>query len=118
MKVRDYPLYEIYEDGTVMGARGLPLKPDVNSTGYLRVSLCKDGRVKRVFIHRLVAEHFLEQREGCVVNHKDGNRKNNHVSNLEWVTMSENVKDGWRRGRDSSRLHLNFREGATTIRKE
>jgi len=109
MNVRDYPLYQILEDGTVIGARGLPLKPDVNSTGYLRVTLCKEGIPRRVFIHRLVAEHFLEQREGCVVNHIDGDRSNNHVSNLEWITMSENVKDGWRRGRDTSLLHLNFR---------
>lgn len=110
MKINGYPNYEVYEDGTVIGARGHPLKPDVNSTGYLRVTLSLNGQIKRVFIHRLVAEHFCDKPEGCsAVNHKDGDRKNNHKDNLEWCTNSYNVKDGWDRGRDSSHLHLNFK---------
>lgn len=109
MKINGYENYEILEDGTVIGARGDPLRPDSNSTGYLRVSLSKGGRVCRTFIHRLVALHFVEgYEEGKVVNHKDGNNKNNHKDNLEWVTPSENVLDGWKRGRDSSHLHMNF----------
>lgn len=110
MEVRDYPNYQVFEDGTVIGARGKVLVQDENSTGYKRVSLCKNGIVKRVFVHRLVAEHFVEgYEEGRVVNHIDGDNQNNHKDNLEWVTPSENVKDGWARGRDSSHLHLNFR---------
>lgn len=112
MKIKDYPEYEILETGIVIGARGKPLKFDKNSTGYLRVTLCKDGIPKRVFVHRLMAEHFVEgYTDGLVVNHKDGNHQNNHKDNLEWVTPSYNVKDGWRRGRDTSNLHLNFRKG-------
>ncbi len=110
MKIKDYPAYEIYEDGTVIGARGGVLKQDPNSTGYLRVSLCRNGVVKRVFVHRLVAQHFVEgYEEGRVVNHIDGDNQNNWAYNLEWVTPSENVIDGWKRGRDSSHLHLNFK---------
>lgn len=110
MIVKGYENYQILEDGTVIGARGRPLKPDTNSTGHLRVSLCKNGIVERVFVHRLVAEHYCIKGDGHTsVNHKDGNRQNNHKDNLEWCTNSYNVSDGWLRGRDSSHLHLNFR---------
>lgn len=52
------------------------------------------GTYLRDYIHRLVAEHFISPcpEDGMVVNHKDGDPFNNHVSNLEWVTVSENNK--------------------------
>lgn len=119
--VKGFPNYLIFPDGRIIGARGKWLKTDPNSTGYLRVTLCKNGKTTRRFVHQLVAEHFVEGKgEGLIVHHKDGNHTNNHKDNLEWTTMSENVKDGWERGRDSSHLYLNlpyFREGATTIPK-
>ena len=100
--INNYPEYRIYEDGTVIGARGKELKTDLNSTGYKRVTLCKDGVVKRFFVHRLVAEHFCDNPEALPsVNHKDGNRLNCHKDNLEWCTNSYNVKDGYSRGRVS-----------------
>lgn len=110
MEIKGYPNYQILEDGTVIGARGKELKPDINSVGYKRVSLCKNGKVLRVFVHRLVALHFLEKPEGSgwCVNHIDGDRQNNHYTNLEWVTWSYNVIDGFKRGRKTDHLHLNF----------
>lgn len=56
-----------------------------------RVALYKDGKPKYFLVHRLVAEAFLQKAEGknCV-NHKDGNPKNNNVSNLEWCDHTEN----------------------------
>src|SRR5690606_17912479 len=103
MEILNYPEYKIFEDGTVIGARGKELKQDVNSTGYKRVTLCKLGRTKRVFVHKLVAMHFVDgYRDGLVVNHKDGDNTNNHADNLEWVTPSQNVLDGWLRGREKS----------------
>lgn len=118
MKVKGYENYRVTAGGTVFGARGKVLKQDVNSTGYKRITLCKNGVTKRVFVHRLVAEHYVSNPNNYkYVNHIDGNRANNRSVNLEWCTASYNVKDGWARGRDSSHLHLNFkrREGATTI---
>lgn len=111
MKVKGYENYEVKETGVVIGARGKVLKLDFNSTGYARVTLCKEGVTKRVFVHRLVAETFMPtDNRQFVVNHIDGDHQNNRLDNLEWVTMSYNVKDGWVRGRDSSHLHLNFRK--------
>ena len=108
--VTDYENYCLWSDGVVIGARGSILKEDENSTGYKRITLCKNGITKRVFVHKLVAEHFVEgYLEGMVVNHKDGNHQNNDYRNLEWVTPSENVKDGWKRGRKKDHLVLNFK---------
>nr|DAK76774.1 MAG TPA: homing endonuclease [Bacteriophage sp.] len=66
--------------------------PTDNGNGYLIVGLRKFGKRKNFYVHRLVAEHFLEiEKSRTVVNHKDFNRKNNEVSNLEWCTQKENT---------------------------
>lgn len=69
---------------------------NVNNLGwYFNVVLRKKGikTMKSVKIHRLVAEHFIPNPDGKkYINHKDGNKQNNHVSNLEWCTQAENVK--------------------------
>lgn len=60
--------------------------------GYSNVVLCRDDGQYTRMIHRLVAEHFVDGYfEGAVVNHIDGNTRNNVASNLEWVTTAENV---------------------------
>ena len=59
--------------------------------GYLRVYLYKDGKRKHHKVHRLVAHAFIPNPEHkSQVNHIDGNKKNNSVTNLEWVTDEEN----------------------------
>lgn len=66
------------------------LKPIINKTGYLSVSLCKNSNVKIKLIHILVAEHFIENSKNkTIVHHIDHNKKNNNVSNLMWVTNKE-----------------------------
>lgn len=88
--------YTIDENGLIFsikrqGSKGGPVKPHYNSNGYLRVHLRVDGRTIKRFIHHLVAEVFIRERKcGEVLNHKDGNKENNHYSNLEYVTSSEN----------------------------
>ena len=78
------------------GMRNIPekvLKNNVNECGYLYVRLHKGAKSKNHKIHRLVAQAFIENPEHkrCV-NHKDGNKQNNFVENLEWATHSENMK--------------------------
>lgn len=59
---------------------------------YVRVSLRKNGIRKNINIHVLVAEAFLGKRpHGLYVNHKDGNKRNNSINNLEYVTPRENI---------------------------
>ncbi len=64
-----------------------------NGHGYLQVGLSKNGKVKRFMVHRLVAKAFLDNaEERPAVNHKNGNKTDNRLSNLEWVTHRENMQ--------------------------
>ncbi len=68
-----------------------------DSNGYPRVELRKDGYRKTLSLHRLVAIAFIPNPDNKPqVNHKDGNPKNCHVENLEWVTASENLIHSYR----------------------
>lgn len=63
------------------------------SRGYKVFTFRKDGEIKTLRVHRVVAEVFLHKpSEDMVVNHKDGNKSNNIYTNLEWVTQRENVR--------------------------
>ena len=73
------------------------LKPRKHSCGYLQVSLSKNGKVKTYLVHRLVAEAYLPNPEWLPqVNHKDENKENNALPNLEWCDISYNVNYGSR----------------------
>lgn len=72
-------------------------KPSPNRNGYLQTTLSKDGVARTVRVHVVVAEAFIGARPpGREVNHKNGNKADNRVENLEWVTESENVKHTYR----------------------
>ena len=69
------------------------LKPRINRGGYLSVHLVKDGKQKNFLVHRLTAEAFIPNSEGKpFINHRDGNKFNNHIGNLEWCTQKENIR--------------------------
>lgn len=69
------------------------LVPQQHSSGYEQVFLWTERKRVKAFMHRLVADAFLSNPEGKkVVNHKDGDKQNNAVSNLEWATYSENTQ--------------------------
>lgn len=71
---------------------GKALKPSKQRQGYLMAHVCINNRKKGVLIHRLVASAFIPNpHDKKTVNHKDGDKANNHVSNLEWATQSENI---------------------------
>ena len=68
------------------------LSPSKNHGGYLSVQLSKDNNINRKYIHRLVALAFLGDppEDKQQINHKDENKENNNVSNLEWISHIEN----------------------------
>lgn len=72
--------------------KGKLLTTWLNNDGYVRVTLCTDGKNKHFTTSRLVASAFIPNPDMLPeVNHKDFNTKNNHVSNLEWCTQGENI---------------------------
>ena len=89
--VRSLDRYVNGNNGSKALKKGIVLKKQITNKGYYDVGLYKNGKAKYLLVHRLVAEHFIPNPENKrTVNHKDGNKLNNHVSNLEWVTHSEN----------------------------
>jgi hypothetical protein len=86
-------IYEISNTGKVKSLKTGKLRKFSNSTKYLQVTLCKNGNSEYKWVHRLVAEHFIENTNNYpIVNHKDGNKLNNNVDNLEFCTAAENNK--------------------------
>jgi hypothetical protein len=78
---------------------GRILKPRKNQGGYLNVQISNGVVIKNTAIHRIVALTFiLNPNNYPEVNHKDGNKQNNHISNLEWCTRSQNEKHAYRSG--------------------
>lgn len=77
------------------------LKPKVSRKDKCsRLSLWKDGKCHDVLVHRIVADTFLGKMSDTkmTVNHKDGNRQNNCVENLEWMTREDNIRHGFDHG--------------------
>ena len=104
--IKDFTNYEISNLGNI---RDIHTKEEIEtsiaSNGYKYVGLRSDyGKHNKIqnYVHILVAETFLEKPKNdnviYIVNHKDSNRLNNCVYNLEWVTQSENIKHGYKYG--------------------
>ena len=77
--------------------KGVLLKKLELKNGYYGVNLSKNGKSRMEYVHRLVAINFIPNDDvlkDCI-NHKDGNKKNNRISNLEWCTKTENMKHAW-----------------------
>ena len=87
-----------YHGKRVWKSRVLKGRGDNKTTGK-RVSLWKDGKSKDFLVARLVATAFLGYPpDGFTVNHKDGNRLNNRIENLEWLSIADNIRHGYRTG--------------------
>lgn len=99
--------------GVIVTRKGTMLKPIQNRDGYIKVTLHKDGKVHTALIHRLVAEAFVQNPNNHPqVNHKDGNKRNNGVFNLEWCSASSNMHHAKKMG-----LRDNALEYARSMRK-
>jgi hypothetical protein len=73
------------------------LTPFIAENGYLAVDLTDGKKPKRHYLHRLIYEHFVSEiTNGWVINHKDGNKLNNSIDNLECVTQRDNVRHYWK----------------------
>ena len=100
-------LYDISSLGRIRRSYDAPLsratKPGrifmgANNDGYKRATFHKDGKMYRKLVHRIVATAFLGGAPRQHVNHIDGNKSNNRLSNLEWNTPQQNILHAWRTG--------------------
>lgn len=94
--------YEISSDGRVKShkyGRPVILKPRITYDGYVWYNLCLNGRQYTKRANRLVAEAFIPNPDSKpTVNHKDGNKLNNTVDNLEWATREEQMQHAYKYG--------------------
>lgn len=103
-------LYKVSDTGLVLSlGKGLSTNPmhnkekimktQIKKSGYEYIKLSKDGIYSYHRVHRLVADNFIENKENKPqVNHIDGDKLNNNVSNLEWNTSKENIQHSFRTG--------------------
>jgi hypothetical protein len=86
--ILNFPNYEITDDGRVISKRYKKyVKPSLNADGYLHLTLTNINKIQKFFVHDLVAAAYLENLNNKkIVNHKDSNKTNNNIANLEWRT--------------------------------
>lgn len=90
--IKDYPNYSINEKGEVKNKYSKILKPRTAGRGYYCYHLRNENGVKNEYIHRLVAKTFIPNPNNLPqVDHIDGDKSNNNVSNLRWVSNYENA---------------------------
>jgi hypothetical protein len=100
-------LYEINSSGQIRSLHKRAYQDLISSrkdrAGYITVRLSKHGKCHTHFLHRLLAQAFIPNplNKGFV-NHKDGNKTNNSLKNLEWVSHQENVIDAYKQGLNSA----------------
>ena len=116
-KFKQIPGFEDYyvsEDGVVASTKRDKVKflsPTLDKKGYEKLGLKKDGKSMTIKVHRLVALTFLKQVDGKdVVNHIDGTKRNNHVTNLEWTNIKGNVRHYHGLARDSINVINDLKE--------
>lgn len=90
-------IYKISNTGSIRSIyrgrnTGRILIPILSTGGYYQVNLGSGDSKKKCLIHRLVAQSFLKNKKYKEVNHKDGIKSNNNISNLEWCDRSQNMK--------------------------
>jgi len=96
-KIQEYPKYEISNLGRIR--KNNYIKKRILDSGYYRVHLSKNNKQKTLYVHVLLATTFIKEiPKNYIVNHKDGNKLNNNLSNLEIITKKENVKHAYKNG--------------------
>lgn len=96
-KVEGYENYSVSNTGLVRNdLNGKPIIPYTTSTGYLRLHLCNNGAEKNHLVHRLVAQAFIPNPDNLdTVDHINGDKTDNRVENLQWLSNQDNTKRFW-----------------------
>ena len=103
-------LYYVSNLGNIKNYKNRVLKPYKNNNGYMGINLFKDGQRKHHYVHRLVLSTFKANSENKPeVNHKDENKENNTLNNLEWMTRKENANYGSRNEKASKAMKIKIK---------
>lgn len=99
-------------DGTITNTKTTQVKKQwLGANGYYYVDIHENGIAKKVAVHRLIAQHFLINPDAKrTVNHLDGNKLNNTLSNLEWATNSENTQHAYDTGLQPYRRNYSLKD--------
>ena len=119
-----FPNYTITDDGRIFSlnynhtGKKKEVKQLITNWGYFRVCLYnKVSKMKRFMVHRLVSLAFIPNPDNLPeVNHKDENKQNNNVSNLEWCSKSYNINYGTRNERIAE-IHLNRKDQSKKVKQ-
>lgn len=97
--LKNFPSYNGSSEGRIMNVKTQRImKVTVNSKGYARVGLVRNGQRYTVSVHKVIGETFLGEAPGMDIYHKDLNRLNNRIENLEWRCRGEIAKEAFERG--------------------
>jgi len=119
LKIEGYENYIITDQGEVINTNSNhTMKKQINNCGYHRVELSRSGKQKKYFVHRLVANAYIPNKENLPqVNHINGDKLDNRVSNLEWCTASQNHKHSFKHLNRKVTRVFDTDSGATKIKK-
>lgn len=122
-QIEGFENYSVSDTGLVMNTRtGRTLAFTKGKDGYLYAGLAKNGKVQKFRIHRLVAQAFIPN-PNCLatVDHKNGNKEDNNVSNLQWLSCGDNLEKYWKNHRkpvvclESGIVYLSAYHAATEL---
>lgn len=114
--MKSYYNYFVSESGDIYNSFGRKLKPALNIKGYPMVSLRVNGKPHTKTVHRIVAETYIPNPEGLSdVDHIDGCRTNNHITNLRWLSHGDNIRHCYALENRSARGENNARALVTEV---
>ncbi len=110
MEIQGFNNYLIYPDGLVFNQKSNKfMKWSEHNRGYHTIQLYKDGKQQNILLHRLIAIHYIPNPDNYPqVDHIDGNKQNNDISNLRWVTNEINANSFKSRRSDNKSGHKNI----------
>ena len=115
-KIVGYENYEIDECGNIFNSKGMKMRDFKSQKGYRIVQLRSNGKSRTQFVHRLLGCAYIDNPDNKPeLNHIDGDRTNNVVENLEWVTHQENMQHSYR---SNGRTNLGEKNPNVKLTKE
>lgn len=96
--IKEFPEYTVYSDGRILTKNGnfMSIGRRKSNSGYIQVRLFKDNKYYYRYLHRILAEAFIENPNNYrTVNHKDGNKLNNALYNLEWSSDEQQQRHAY-----------------------